>query len=160
MERVTGVRWWAALVCAAAAPIFAILLEPPRRHHPSQRATFIAFLIAIAVAAHIASRVVIPQTNSFYSVALLTEGTVLLFALHLTQAAMRRISPPPTTAAPRAADALIDGVRALLLAFFTSTAMAWRPVAAVAFIIALGFAILAVILRAPGAVAQLVRSET
>ena len=158
-ERVEGGRWWAAIVCALAAPVFAIILEPPRRHHPSQRTTFVAYLVAIAAAAYVVNLIVVPQTNSFYSIALVTEGTLLLYALHVAQAAMRRISPAPATAAPRAADALIDGVRVLLLAFVGSTAVAWRPVAAVAFVLALGFAILALILRAPGALAQLVRTR-
>ena len=99
----------------------------------------------------------LPRANAFYSVPLLTEGSVLLLALHAVQAAMRRISPPPTSAAPRVADALVDGVRVLLIALYVSTSLTWRPIAALSFVLALGFATFAVVFRSPGALATLVR---
>ena len=159
-DQVQGARKWAAILCAVAAPFAALVLEPPRRHHPSQTATLAAYLGAMASAAYLARELVIPRANSFYSVSLLTEGALLLFALHAVQATMRRVSSQPVTAAPRAADAFVDGVRVLLISFFISTAFAWRPLAALAFVLALGFATIAVLFRTPGALAQLVRTES
>lgn len=159
-DQVQGARMWAAIICAIAAPFAALVLEPPRRHHPSQTTTLAAYVAAMASAAYIARELVIPRANSFYSVSLLTEGALLLFALHAVQATMRRVSSQPVTAAPRAADAFVDGVRVLLVSFFISTALAWRPLAALAFVLALGFATIAVLFRTPGALAQLVRTES
>lgn len=158
-DQVQGARKWAAIICAVAAPLAALVLEPPHRHHPSQTTTLAAYLAAMALLAFLARELVIPRVNSFYSVSLLTEGALLLFGLHAVQAIMRRVSPEPVTAAPRAADAFVDGVRALLMSFFICTAMAWRPLAALAFVLALGFATIAVLFRTPGALAQLVRTE-
>jgi hypothetical protein len=158
--QVYGIRRWAAIACALVAPLAALLLEPPRRRHPSQAATFVAYVAVIAVAAYAATEMVMTRANSFYSVSLLTEGALLLFVLHAAQSALRRVSAPPTTAAPRAADGFVDGVRVLLIAFSVSTAAAWRPVAAIAFVLALGFETFAVMFRAPGALARLVKGES
>lgn len=154
-----GLWRWAGLVCALAAPLAALLLEPPHRHHPSQGVTLLAFIAVMAAATWIASRFVIVRANSFYSVSLLTEGTLLLYVLHAAQSSMRRISPAPSAAAPRVADVLVDGVRSLLIAFYIATAIAWRPIAAVMFVVTLGFAILAVLFRTPGTLARLVTSD-
>jgi hypothetical protein len=159
-DQVQGARKWAAIICAVAAPFAALVLEPPRRHHPSQTTTLAAYLAAMVLAAYIARELLIPRANSFYSVSLLTEGALLLFALHAVQSTMRRVSSQPVTAAPRAADGFVDGVRVLLMSFFVCTALAWRPLAALAFVLALGFATIAVLFRTPGALAQLVRTES
>jgi len=158
--QVHGIRRWTAITCAFVAPFAALLLEPPRRHHPSQATTFVAHVAVIALAAYAATEMVITRANSFYSVPLLTEGALLLFVLHAAQSALRRVSAPPTTAAPRAADGFVDGVRVLLIAFYVSTAATWRPVAAIAFVLALGFETFAVLFRTPGALARLVRTES
>jgi hypothetical protein len=149
---------WIAVGCALAAPLAALLLYPPRRHDPSRRSTILAYLVIMAIAAYASLRFVVPVANNFYSISLLTEGALLLYALHAVQAAMQRISPTPTTAAPRAADALIDGVRVLLIVFFLGSAILWRPVAALALVIALAFAALALLFRGPGAAVSLVRA--
>jgi hypothetical protein len=155
-ERAHGLWKWAAIVSGLAAPVAGIALEPRRPRHPSQMITFAAYVIVIAVAACFARELVLTRANSFYTVALLTEGALLLYILHAVQAVMRRISPPPTTAAPRAADAFADGVRVLLIGFFASAAVGLRPVAVLILLLALGFATFAVIFRSPGALARLV----
>ena len=157
-QQINGVFRWISVACALAAPLAALLLYPPRRHDPSQRSTILVYLGIMAIAAYAGVRFVVPAANSFYSISLLTEGALLLYALHAVQSAMQRISPSPTTAAPRAADALIDGERVLLVVFFLGSAILWRPVAALALVIALAFAALALILRGPGAAASLVRA--
>lgn len=157
-QQLNGVVRWIAFACALAAPLAAFLLYPPRRHDPSLPSTIFVYLIAMGIAAYVGVRFVVPQANSFYSISLLTEGTLLLYALNAVQSAMQRISPVPTTAAPRAADALVDGVRVLLIVFFLGSAILWRPVAALALVVALGFAALALLFRGPGAVASLVRA--
>jgi hypothetical protein len=155
-ERAEGLWKWAAIASGFAAPFAAIALEPRRPRHPSQIFTFTAYLIVIAVAVVFAREWVLTRANSFYTAALLTEGALLLYILHAIQAVMRRISPPPTTAAPRAADAFVDGVRVLLIGFFVSSAVGWRPLAVIMLLLALGFAMFAVIFRSPGALARLV----
>lgn len=159
-QPIKGIIRWVAATCGILAPFAALLFEPPRTHQPSQSVTLVVHFIVMALVAWAATHIVIPQANVFYSVRLLMDGALLLYLLHVVQSAMRRVSPVPTTAAPRAADALIDGVRVLLLIFFLSTAILWRPVAALAFVLALAFAALALLFRSPGAVAQLVRTRS
>ena len=159
-DQVLGFRRWAALACALAAPVVSLILEPPRRAHPSQQSTALAYMVVVGLATYLASVIVIPRSNTFYSVSLLTEGALILFVLHATQAAMRHVSPPPATAAPRTADAFVDGVRVLLIGFFASTAANWLPIAALALVLAIGFGTLAVVFRAPNALAQLVKGES
>lgn len=159
-DQVHGIRRWLALASAMVAPIISLILEPPRRAHPTQASTALAYAVVIGLATYVASVIVVPRSNTFYSVSLLIEGTLLLFALHAAQAALRHISPPPATAAPRTADAFVDGVRVLLIGFFASTAANWLPIAALALALALGFGTFAVIFRAPGALAQLVKRES
>jgi hypothetical protein len=150
-----GAGWgWAALACSALAAPAALFFQPPRRPHPGPLITLTAYLFVVAAIGHLASQLIQARTNTFYSVALLTEGVLLLYSLTAVQAALRRISAPPTTAAPRAADAFMDGVSALLIAFLVGTAVALRPFAAVSFLLAIAFAALAVVLRAPGALAR------
>ena len=157
-QQISGILRWIAVACAVAAPLAALLLYPPRRHDPSQRSTLLVYLVITAISAYAGVRFVVPAANSFYSISLFTEGVLLLYGLHAVQSAMQRISPSPTTAAPRAADALIDGVRVLLIVVFLGSAILWRPVAALALAIALAFAALAILLRGPGAAASLVRA--
>jgi hypothetical protein len=157
-QQISGIVRWTAIACAVAAPVAAARLYPPQRHDPSQLSTILVYLVTMGIAAYAGVRFVVPQANSFYSISLLTEGALLLFALNAVQSAMQRISPVSTTAAPRAADALVDGVRVLLIVFFLGTAILWRPVAALALVVALGFAALALLLRGPGAAASLVRA--
>src|SRR5690606_40373026 len=122
--------------------------------------TALAYVVVVGLATWVAGVIVIPRSNTFYSASLLIEGALLLFALHATQSAMRHVSPPPATAAPRTADAFVDGVRVLLIAFYASTAANWLPIAALALVLAIGFATFAVIFRAPSALSQLVRRES
>lgn len=157
-HQIGGIFRWIAVACAVAAPLAALLLYPPRRHDPSQQSTILVYLAIMAITAYVALRFIVPVANNFYSISLLTEGALLLYALHAVQSAMQRISPSSTTAAPRAADALIDGVRVLLIVFFLGSAILWRPVAALALVIALAFAALAILFRGPGAAASLVRA--
>lgn len=151
---------WVAVACAIIAPFAALLFEPPRRQQPSQSLTLVVHLAVMALVAYAATRIVIPQANNFYSVRLLMDGALLLYVLNAAQSAMRRVSPVPTTAAPRAADALMDGVRVLLILFFISAAILWRPVAALTLALALAFAVLALLFRSPGAVAHLARTRS
>jgi hypothetical protein len=146
---------WVALAGALAAPIAALVLDPPVRPRPGRPATLAAYAGAIAAVAHFVDRLVLTRANSFYSSALLTEGTLILLGLHAVQAVMRRVSPPPATAGPRAADSFVDAVRVLLLVFLLSTAVGLRPLAAVAFLLSLGFAAIAVLLRTPSALSTL-----
>ena len=151
--------WWSwmSLGCAAAAPVAAVLLDPPRRPTPGPWVTALVFAGAVAGIGHVAAALIVARANSFYSAALLAEGAVVLYLLNAAQAGLKRISPPPTTAAPRTADAFLDGVTVLLLIFLLATAAALRPAAAVAFLLALAFALIAVVFRTPGAAAQLAR---
>ena len=142
---------WTALAGALVAPLAALFLDPPFRPRPGRTVTLASFAGVLAAVAHFVDRFVLTRANSFYSSALLTEGTLILLALHALQAIMRRYSPPPATAGPRAADSFVDGVRVLLMIFLLSTAVGLRPAAAVAFLLSLGFAGIAVLLRTPGA---------
>ncbi|HSJ65262.1 MAG TPA: hypothetical protein VK922_15330 [Gemmatimonadaceae bacterium] len=146
---------WSALSCAAAAPVAAVYVHRRRRQHPGRLVTGLTIAITIAAIGHLAANLILWRENSFYSAALLTEGALLLFALTGIQAALGYMSPAATTAAPRAADAFMDGVTVLLIAFLGFTYAALRPAAAVAFLLALGFAAFAVVLRTPGALARI-----
>lgn len=148
---------WVSLGCAAVAPIAAVFFEPPRRPNPGPWLTGLVFAGAVAAIGHVASALIVARANAFYSAALLAEGAVLLYVLNAAQAGLKRMSPPPSTAAPRSADAFMDGVTVLLLLFLLATAVALRPAAAVAFLLALAFALIATVFRTPGAVAQLAR---
>lgn len=97
------------------------------------------------------------RANSFFSAPLLLEGAIILLSLHLAQRALRRLSRRHDVAAPRAADALTDGVRMMLLGSVLLAAAAWRSLSAVAWFLALAFSILAIVLRAPEALASITR---
>jgi hypothetical protein len=146
---------WPALLCAAAAPVAVVFVHRPQRRYPGRMVTGLAIALAIAAIGHVAATLILWRENSFYSAALLTEGALLLYALNAVQATLGRISPVAATAAPRAADAFMDGVTVLLIAFLGFTYAGLRPAAAVAFLLALGFAAFAVVFRTPGALARL-----
>jgi hypothetical protein len=150
---------WMALAGAVVAPLAALALDPPFRPRPGRPVTLAAYAGVLAAVAHFVDRLVLTRANSFYSSALLAEGTLILLALHAMQAVMRRVSPPPATAGPRAADSFIDGVRVLLMIFLLTTAVGLRPAAAVALLLSLGFAAIAVLLRTPGALSTFANRE-
>lgn len=156
---VDGVLRVAAIAGAVFAPIAAAALERRPARGPSPWAVLITFVLVAVSLGHVFERFVLSRANSFYTSTLVAEGALLLLGLHALQAAMRRLAPVPTTAGPRAADALLDGVRVLLIAFLLFTAVSLRPPAAGAFLIAIAFATIALLLRAPGVVAQLTRHD-
>lgn len=151
---------WTALAAAAMAPLAALLLDPPRRPLPGSLATLGAYGALVAAIGYLSSELITTRVNTFYSASLLGEGALVLYALQALQAGMRRVAPPPDSAAPRAADAFIDGVRVMLLAMLVTTGANFLPLSVGAFFLGLWFALIAVVLRTPAALAALTRPRS
>lgn len=159
---VSGTLRAATIVGALAAPFAAAAIDPrsfPPGRGPRPLAVLATFLLVMVGLAYLFEQFVLSRANAFYTAALVAEGTLLLLVLHAIQAIMRHFAGSPGGAGPRAADALIDGVRFLLLLFLAFTLVAFRPPAAVALLLALGFAFIAILMRVPGVMARLARPQ-